>query len=226
MSRRIRRGHQERERLLQRAIHAGEHERHLIAADLHDSAVQSLAGTAFALAGAAHRIERNGQPADAAVVGDASVQLRQVVRELRTLIVAIAPPRLHEEGLGRALEDLVSPLGGRGVQTQVDMARLPALSEETESLLFRAAQEAIRNAVRHAGASIVAIHVSSNGDGQVQLCVQDDGQGITQDESSAHAAAHLGTSLLAQLASDAGGSFTIDTAPGHGTNVRIQIPTS
>ena len=99
LSQRLQRGQRDRERLLRRTFAAGEHERHRVAADLHDSAVQHLAGSAYAVDGVADRIEPGGHADDARLLRNTAARLRQTVREMRTLIVAIAPPRLHEEGL-------------------------------------------------------------------------------------------------------------------------------
>src|SRR5438477_2287732 len=88
MSRRVQEGQRERERLLRRALEAGEHERRRIAADLHDSVVQSLAGSAFALGGVADRAGRAGYTGDADLVNRGARELRQAVRDLRTLVEA------------------------------------------------------------------------------------------------------------------------------------------
>jgi len=104
LGRRLQRGHDERERLLARAIEASDNERRRIAADLHDGIVQDLAGVAFGLAPLAARAGSDDRK-----VLDGSVQrLRQGVRELRTLLVEIHPPRLESAGLESALDDLLS----------------------------------------------------------------------------------------------------------------------
>src|SRR5437764_5592667 len=104
MARGLRQGQLERERLLQRAIDASNAERRRIARDLHDGVVQSLAGVSYSLAAAADRLD--GEPGS----GDVGLSLRQAaadtrrsMRDLRSLIVEIAPPNLHAEGLEHAV---------------------------------------------------------------------------------------------------------------------------
>lgn len=222
---RIREGHQARARLAERALTAAERERHRIAGDLHDQLVQRIAGTAFSLAGAASRLDKPGQEHEAATVRTAAAQLRQGVRDLRTMIVAMAPPRLHDEGLEAAFEDLVSPLRAQGMDAEIDVEKL-ALPSETEALLFRVAQEAVRNVARHAGASRVAIRLTSASDG-VALEVVDDGRGFDPGYAAVAGGdgdAHLGIYLLREIARDAGSTLTITSAPGQGTTVRLVVP--
>jgi len=227
MALRTQEGQRERERLLERAIQAGEHERHRIAADLHDAVVQNLAGTAFALAGAADRVEKHGLQSEAATVRLAAAQLRQGVRDLRTLIVTMASPRLHQEGLSAALRDLLSPLVAQGMHADFRDTELPILPEETERLIFRTAQEAVRNVVTHAGATNVALQVGRDDGGPVVLTVHDDGRGFQPAEARRRRQeGHLGMALLGELASDVGAELIIDSEPGQGTTVRLEVPVS
>ncbi len=152
MAKRLRRGYREREALLRRAVESSELERRRIASDLHDGVVQQLAGTSFSLEAAAERQGKNGDggepPAEALRRGAA--QTRQSVRELRSLLVEIYPASLRDAGLEQALSDLLAPAGGRGIETSLEIDEGLELSSETEALLYRVAQEAVRNAVRHA----------------------------------------------------------------------------
>src|SRR5438309_2294060 len=104
MARGLRQGQEERERLLQRAIDASDSERRRIARDLHDGVVQSLAGVSYSLAAAADRIDSGP---DGAAVGaglrQAAADTRRSMRDLRSLIIEIAPPNLHDEGLHSAV---------------------------------------------------------------------------------------------------------------------------
>src|SRR4029077_19492467 len=82
----------------------------------------------------------------------AAPDTRQGMRDLRSLIVEIAPPNLREEGLDNALDELLAPLAASGVETSVAIDENVHLSAETEALLYRVAQEAVRNATSHAAA--------------------------------------------------------------------------
>jgi len=108
------------------------------------------------------------------------------VRELRSLVVTITPPQLHVQGLATSLADLAATLEVRGltVTVDVDVIGTEELDETTETLVYRAAQEAVRNIVRHADAGMVTLRLSrdatsvSGGREEVLvLRVRDDGRG-------------------------------------------------
>ena len=223
MARRLQRGREQEKRLLHRAIEAGAVERRHIAADLHDGVVQALAGNAFSLAAAAGEAERAGMGEVARTVGTAAAELRQTVRELRNMMVAIAPPRLHQEGLATALADVVSPLQRRGVATTLSVEPV-AISRGAESLVFRAAQEALRNVTYHADASHVGVTVEGTKD-TIRLRVEDNGVGFVpgQGETSRETG-HMGLPLLAELAEEAGGRLDIHSQPGAGTLLVLEVP--
>ena len=145
LARRLQRGHEERERLLARAIEASDNERRRIAADLHDGIVQDLAGVAFGLAPLAAK----APPAEQRVLNASVDRLRQGVRDLRTLLVEIHPPRLESAGLEAALDDLLSPLRSAGRR---DRARGRARRGD-DALVYRVVREALRNVAEHAQAT-------------------------------------------------------------------------
>ena len=226
MARGLRQGQLERERLLQRAIDASDTERRRIARDLHDGVVQSLAGVSYSLAAAADRLEGNGRPmADAAArLRQAAADTRQSMRDLRSLIVEIAPPNLHDEGLDNALGDLLSSLDAAGVQTRLDVDSSLELAPDTEALVFRVAQEAIRNAGSHARANQVSLTLAAD-DGRARLVVEDDGEGFSPDDlERRRAEGHVGLSLLSGLVADAGGTLVVDSEPGQGTRLTAEVP--
>lgn len=226
MARRIEEGQQQRERLLQRAIESSDAERRRIASDLHDGVVQGLAGASYSLAAAAERADAAGLPEVAGTVGRASADLRQWLRELRTLLVSITPPKLHEEGLGSALADLTSVLNARGVETELDVDDDLVLDHDAEALVYRAAQEAVRNVTTHAQASRVRIAVARD-DGKVRLEVEDNGTGFDVEERRQKAKeGHVGLSLLESLAAEAGGHLQVESVPGRGTTIRLEVTRS
>ena len=225
MARGLRQGQLERERLLQRAIDASDTERRRIARDLHDGVVQSLAGVSYSLAAAADRLEGDGRPsADAVRLRQAAADTRQSMRDLRSLIVEISPPNLHEEGLGNALGDLLSSLSAAGVQTNLDVDRGLELAPDTEALVFRVAQEAVRNAGAHANAGQVSLTLVAD-DGRARLVVEDDGAGFSpRDLERRRTEGHVGLSLLSGLVADAGGTLEVDSKPGEGTRLTAEVP--
>jgi len=227
MARRLEVAGRERELLLTRAVDASEGERRRIASDLHDGVVQRLAGTGMSLSAAALRIDRDpGGPADEAVataVRQGAAELREAVRELRTLTFKIAPAGLTPEGLPDALLDLIEPLRADGVETKLDYGDSTFDAKEAR-LVFRIAQEAVRNVVRHSGAKHLKIEVATTPAGRL-LAVTDDGAGFDpQALAASHRDGHLGLALLQSLAEDGGATLTVRSASGEGTRVEMRLP--
>ena len=221
MAGRLRRGQAQRELLLQRAIDASDLERRRIAGDLHDGVVQDMVGVAYELSAQAGRVE---DPTAASALRDGASLARDSVRALRALLPDIYPPALHRTGLAAALEDLATTTSARGLPTSVRIDDSLELPEPMERLLFRAAQEALRNAAAHSGASAVAASVALV-DGTARLEVADDGRGFDRavlDERPGEG--HFGLQLIGDLVRDAGGRAEIDSAPGRGTVVRVEVP--
>ena len=213
-----------RQALLERAINASEQERRRIARDLHDGVVQRLAAVTFSLSALARRLGGAQGAGTVDAVEDAADQTRAAMRDLRTLIVEIAPPNLHAEGIDNALRDLLEPLSRDGVATSLDAAPTTALPEATTVLLFRVAQEALRNAAKHAGAERVTVRLRERGDA-VRLEVHDDGRGFTDaDLDRRRRDGHVGLSLLRDLVADAGGTLRVVSRPGGGTEVAVEVP--
>ncbi len=225
LARRVQEGQRDRERLLRRAIDSSDAERRRIASDVHDGVVQDLAGLSFSLTASADRVAKDGSTAEAAAtLRRAAVGVRQNMRELRTLLVEIHPPNLHTQGLAAALSDLLAPLAARGIETTLDVAPDLTLPEDVEALVFRGAQEALRNVATHASAKSASVNVRKGGD-VVTLEVRDDGRGFNLEGLDARRAeGHLGLGLLSELARDAGGEVEIRSEPGRGTAIRMEVP--
>lgn len=214
-ARKLQRGQAERERLLRHAIEASEAERRRIAHDLHDGAVQDLAGVSYSLAATA---EAAPEPM-AAVMREAAEDTRRTIKELRTLLVDIYPPDLHRAGLAAALRDLVAPLAPRGVDVTLELSEPVELPDAIETLFYRCAQEALRNVVKHAQADHVLVRVES--DGRVRLTIEDDGVGLP---TRGDAKGHFGLRLLDDLVRDAGGRLDVGSRNGSGTRVTVEVP--
>jgi two-component system, NarL family, sensor kinase len=223
MARRIRSAQRDREVFLQRAVEASDRERRLIAAGLHDGVVQELAGNSFQMAAA---LEQQQQPKAELrrALEEGAAGTRNAIRQLRSLLLEIYPPALHEQGLAAAVPDLAAPLTARGVEVTIDVPDALSLPVAVEQLLFRTAQEALRNAGSHASAQNVGVQVLE-ADGRVTLRVTDDGRGFDTDRlAGRRAEGHLGLSMLRDLAEAAGGSFQVSSQPGAGTTVELEVP--
>jgi two-component system NarL family sensor kinase len=232
LARRLRSSLTQREALLERAINASEQERRRIARDLHDGVVQKLAGVTYSLNALSRRM-RPERPtaapaadADLATLDATAGEIRTAMRDLRTLIVEIAPPNLVAEGIDNALRDLLEPLAARGVRTRLDAPHDAGLSASMTTLIFRVAQEALRNSANHADPEHVHVRLRRAGD-RVSLEVEDDGRGFTDaDLERRRRGGHVGLSLLRDLVVDAGGSLRVVSNPDSGTIVTVEVPCS
>jgi two-component system, NarL family, sensor kinase len=230
LARRVRSEERERERLTRVGEDALEGERRRIAAELHDGVVQDLAGVAYELQAAADRMpppRGNGGSPDAELADTlrrGAGVCRGSMRALRSLLVDLYPSERREQGLDAAVEALARPLRDRGVDVAVDMEIDGALPSTTTELVYRAAQEALRNVDRHAAARTASVALRGDG-AAITLVVEDDGRGMTGDNlREQHAAGHMGLALLADGVAARGGSLSIESEPGTGTRVRVTLP--
>jgi signal transduction histidine kinase len=224
MARRLRAGQEEREALLRKALEASDSERRRIAQVLHDGVVQELAGVSYSLSAAAERAAAGGDQSVEDALRKAATHTRESMRELRSLLVEIYPASLHKAGLEAALQDVLAPLARQGLATSLAVDHDLELSDTAEAQVFRAAQEALRNVLVHAGAQRVDVQVGRD-NGFARLVVSDDGQGFSSEAlSRRREEGHLGLTLLEDLAVEAGGRLDVDSSPGRGTRVTMELP--
>lgn len=218
---RVRHGQREREVLLRRTLDASDAERQRIAGDLHDGVIQTLASANYQLASLETALAGPAQQPHRERIGAAARIVRQSIRQLRSLVVDIYPPSLASAGLAPALTDLLAPLQQRGIDTDLTLPDHLDLPPDVEALLYRAAQEAVRNVIKHADATRVHIDVAG-GDGAVTLTVADDGRGFPPGPVPD---GHVGLRLIADHAAAAGGTVVQGSGPGGaGAVVRLEVP--
>jgi signal transduction histidine kinase len=224
MARRLRTGQEEREALLRKALEASDSERRRIAQVLHDGVVQELAGVSYSLSAAAERAASQGDEQVEEALRRAATHTRESMRELRSLLVEIYPASLHKAGLEAALRDVLAPLERNGLATSLAVEHDLGLSDTAEAQVFRAAQEALRNVLIHADARRVDVRVGRD-NGFAKLVVSDDGRGFSAEAlARRREEGHLGLRLLEDLAGEVGGRLDVDSMPGRGTRVIMQLP--
>lgn len=224
LARRVQRASREREQLLERAIDASDRERRRIAGDLHDGPVQELAGLSMRLAAEA---EGAADPDQREALRETASAVRGSVKTLRSAIVGIYPPNLQTAGLGPALSDLTARLPNEGLAVTLEIADPAGYGSRVDELLYRAAQEALRNVERHAGASQVAVRVGREG-ARAVLEVVDNGRGPDADAGTGAGeddAGHFGLQILGGLLTDAGGTLRVAPGTAGGTVVHVEVPT-
>jgi signal transduction histidine kinase len=208
----------EREALLEQAIDASDAERKRIASDLHDGVVQTLAGLAFSLAA------RGSNATADPLLLEAAGTLRSSVTDLRTLMIEIAPPDLAETGMDSALRKLLEPLPARGIEVDFEAGAAMDLPADKTSLVFRVAQEAIRNVVNHSQATKVITKLRFV-DGLLTLQVNDNGRGFSSaDRTRRREEGHVGLHLLNNAVEASSGHLSLESEPGHGTSLMLTLP--
>jgi signal transduction histidine kinase len=223
---RLKQTQQQREGLLQHAVDASDQERRRIAGSLHDGVVQELAATSFVVAGAAEQADRDGAAELAGGLRSAAAAVRQSIGGLRSLLVDIYPPNLASAGLEPALQDLAESLRARGVDVRlaVEAGAAARLSADQERLVFRVAQECLRNAARHASAGVVHLELRVE-EHDVVLVVRDDGVGFDPAQVlDAPESGHFGVRVLADVAARGGAELQVASAPGLGARWRLLVP--
>lgn len=224
LARKVEHSEKERSELLQHVIAASDSERRGIAHDLHDGAVQDLAGVGYALSVVSDRAATSGDHRSVELLDGVQIDVRRSIKSLRSLFVEIYPPNLQRSGLEVALSDLLAAVGGRGIDARLSYPEALELPPEINRIVYRIAQEATRNVVRHADATDLDVEVEEV-PGGVTLRVADNGNGFNPNRiDELTEAGHLGLRLMTDLASEAGGRLDIYAKPGVGTDLRLQLP--
>jgi signal transduction histidine kinase len=195
-------------------------ERQRLARELHDSVSQALYSIALGLHTA--RIQLDRDPAKLpASIDDLLALAAAALAEMRALIFELRPESLEREGLVAALSRQGAALQARyDLLIQADLCDEPGLALPVKQELYRIAQEALHNTVKHAHARKVDL-VLRRKDGAVILEVGDDGVGF--DPAGAFPG-HLGLRSMQERVSHLGGLLQIASAPGQGTHLRAQVP--
>ncbi|MBV9452307.1 MAG: GAF domain-containing sensor histidine kinase [Streptosporangiaceae bacterium] len=196
-------------------------ERARLARDLHDAVSQKLFSLRAHARAAAVLAARDDGPAATREIEAVASLGAEAHAELRAVIDGLAPPDLAAAGLAESLRRY-AVLAGRahGVPVTFEGAcELPALGTDADAALYRVGQEALHNALRHAGAGKVAVTLSRTGR-KVVLEVTDDGRGFATDAPSAG----LGLASMRERAAAVGGTLSIRSAAGAGTRVRMTVP--
>jgi signal transduction histidine kinase len=196
---------------------AQEQERRAIARELHDDLGQSLTALRLDLGAAAAACE-NGAARSRLDAAAANVEC--IVEEVRRMALSLRPSMLDDLGLVAALEWQARELGGRTgsvieVQAEESAGRL---SESQRTCIYRVAQEALQNAVRHAAARKIRVGLNRNGT-VVSLRVEDDGRGFTPGRTRG-----LGLLGMEERVRQLDGRLRVTSAPGHGTTIIAELP--
>jgi two-component system sensor histidine kinase UhpB len=207
----------ERRRAGSAALAAQEEERARIARDLHDEVNQSLTGLLLRLEAARAAAPPELEPELAETKGLAN----QAMRELLSLARQLRPTALDDLGLAAAIAGQMEQIGRSEIEADFKAeGQLNNLDGDAQLVVYRVAQEALSNAVRHSDAGQVSVALLRRDDGGVVLDVTDDGRGFAFDDSEGG----LGIAGMRERALLIGGELTIESRPGHGTTVHLTVP--
>jgi len=197
-------------------------ERQKLARELHDSVSQALYGIVLGARTARTQLERD--PAQATQPLDYILSLSEAaLAEMRALIFELRPESLQTDGLVTALSRLGSALAARQqLEVRMDACDEPDVSFEVKESLYRIAQEAMNNIVKHADARHVQVNLSQE-HGQLLLLISDDGSGF---DMTHRFPGHLGLRSMKERAEKTGGTFEIESAPDSGATIRVRYPIS
>ena len=197
-------------------------ERNRLARELHDSIAQGLFGVTLAAESAVELVARGD-----AAAGEQLERVQELARgaleELRAVVFELRPASLEAEGLGQVLRKHVEVLrrvSGSAIELRV--AAPPALGPAAAGQVFRIAQEALQNALRHAAAGRIEVRLG-NGGGRLALSVTDDGRGFDVSAPGVRGR-RLGLTSMEERAVELGGVLAIESRPGAGTTVRLDVP--
>jgi signal transduction histidine kinase len=201
---------------------AADNERRRVAAAVHDFVIPEMTGLAYDLDAA--RLDPPGADATAALVARAAQGLRRNIGELRSVVSGLTQTRAPEGGLDTALRVLGDRLGGADTGVSVRMEAAEPLPRPVAELLYRCAQESLRNVATHSRADQVEIVVEQNAE-KVTMTIDDDGCGFDEARMAERTACgHVGLRSLGDLVAQVGGSVTARSAPGQGTRVAVTLP--
>ncbi len=195
-------------------------ERQRLARELHDSVSQALYGIALGARTARTLLDRD--PPQAVEPLDYVLSLAEAgLAEMRALIFELRPEALESEGLIAALTKQIESARARhGLEVHGEWSSEPDMPYEVKEAVYRIAQEALNNIIKHARARRVDVRLSSN-PGEVLLEVNDDGVGFASENLSP---GHLGLHSMRERAARLAGTLQVESAPAQGTRIRVRIP--
>ncbi|MEU6332563.1 MULTISPECIES: GAF domain-containing sensor histidine kinase [unclassified Streptomyces] len=197
-------------------------ERARLAHELHDAVAQKLFSLRLTAQAATALVDRD--PARAKdELHQVTALAAEAADELRAAVIELRPAALDEDGLVATLRSQAQVLDrahcARVTFAAHSVRALPAAQEEA---LLRVAQEALHNALRHSGAELVEVTLTRNGQGAL-LRIADDGCGFDPG-AVRRAGRHLGLVSMRDRASGVGGKLTVESEPGKGTTVEMEVP--
>jgi signal transduction histidine kinase len=196
-------------------------ERQRLARDLHDSVTQALYGMTLYSEAAAGQLSLGHVDRVAEHLRELQNTAREALTEMRLLIYELRPPVLAEEGLVAALQDRLLAVEDRiGLKTDLQVEGEIRLAPETEEGLYRIAQEALNNALKHAQARNITVTLHQFGP-IATLKVIDNGIGF--DPAMVRNKGGVGLTAMQERAAELGATLMVESSPGEGTQLKVEV---
>jgi PAS domain S-box-containing protein len=221
----LKQSHQQQRTLTRRLVEVQETERQALTAELHDRVGQNLTGLSINLQNMKALLPSKTALRLAAKFDDVQALIEDTTRQIRDIMEQLHPPELEDYGLAAALEIYAERATSRGnlelVAGLPDLAP-PPLPPYVRIALFRAAQEAINNALKHADATQLEVSLEER-DGRIRLRVEDNGRGFEPDSAFQKKTQTWGLKIMRERIESIGGRVQIESRPGKGTRVIFEI---
>ena len=210
-----------RQALMEKIVLAQEEERACIARDLHDQLGQSLSALLLEIQSMCE-----GEQKRADLLSKLEIRTYRLIDEVRRLAWGMHPSILDDYGLNNALARYIDEIS-KPSKMKIDYQyicpdRLGRLPVRTEVTLYRIAQEAITNIVRHANANHASV-ILMRSINDTLLLIEDDGSGFDPEKVERDGLAHMGLIAMRERAALLGGEFTIESTPGNGATIRVKM---
>jgi signal transduction histidine kinase len=197
-------------------------ERNRLARELHDSVTQALYGVMLYSEAAVGHLALGDTDRVAEHLKELQDTSQEALAEMRLLIFELRPPILEELGLVAALQTRLQAVEGRaGLKTEFKTNLEERLPPEVEEGVYRIALEALNNALKHAQARNIKIHLHQD-ESSASLEIVDDGIGF--DMVTAHERGGLGLSAMEERVAELGGRLTVESVPSSGTRIMAVWP--
>jgi signal transduction histidine kinase len=199
---------------------AASDERAHLARELHDSVTQALFSMTLVTRSLELLMDKDLDAARAKIADLRALQ-RDALAEMRALIFELRPDSLTRDGLVVALRTHVAAVEARtGITVALEAGAVERMPPPVEEALFRIAQESLHNIVKHAAAAEARITIAAD-EARCFMVTSDDGRGF---DPTAVPPGHLGLMGMAARAERLGGSLSIDSRPGAGTRISVELP--
>jgi signal transduction histidine kinase len=209
-------------------IETQENERRQIAKELHDSIGSSLAAIKFAVEGKLQTMT-NGPPSDAVSLEKIAGHIHDTIKEVRRISTNLRPSMLDDLGLLATIKWYCRSSGELHADSRIETKlalKDDDVPEYSKIVIYRVLQEALNNALRHSGADTIQVSLTAATD-RVRLCVKDNGCGFDPEDAIQNTDPLSGYGLkgMSDRAEVIGGSLSLDSSPGRGTAVCLELPT-